>query len=844
MHLGIDLGTSNSAVAGHFGGAPRVFKTADEVGADVLSSAIFVDKRGNKFFGFRAYKQLAISPKNVADGFKRLMGTSWTKEFAASGLVMTAEECSADILKQLVLQAGTESGGEEITGTVITVPAAFNQTQRQATARAAAAAGIEKVAFLQEPIAAALAVMAQTKNRDSQFLVYDLGGGTFDLALVKSVRGSVSIIAHEGDNILGGRDFDRIIVTNIICPWLLENFALPENFQKSCPELIRRVTYAAEMAKIELSKKDKAVISAGEIDLRITDDNGKDIYVDIPISREDYEPLIADDVARTVALSQKILKDNGFEPKDIDKIVLIGGPCKTPFIRETVLRELGISLNMNIDPMTAVALGAAIDCETRDWSNERGTRKDTRASERVSGPLEIQYNYPAQVTDKRARIDIRLANAAAVKGYEISVDSAAGWTSGRRALEDKAAIEVPVDDDGKNIFRIWVYDGEGKPASEAGREIAIVRSVSSASTPLAQTIALKTIKGEKTDARNVLVPIIEKGQHIPAEGVADFFRAASDVDDEFKVEVWEMPNLANPVPDAPNWFVGCCVICAEDLPEGAAIRRGDEVHIRWNVNESHLISMVVEIPSIGMISSERDFFSDEDAQASYEGENGRRLAEDAIRAALRGIEKAERVANPDHLADIDRARDDAEKLREELRLSTGNAEENRSIVEKSRRIRGVISAFRHDPAYRVRELTQDVERLADNFEMVCRDEAEEAEAEEFDRVVEDCRVELERGESGITDARALRKKMIVVYNRIALRQPQFVQSWFEGMAKRRHLAVDKARFDEDVAVGREKLKAEDFDSLSKICFQIQRNRAHSDDDDNFPEIGDADIMRK
>ena len=378
MYLGIDLGTSNSAAAGYFGGKPRVL-TMDEAvktasGADVLPSVIYIGKRGNKLFGFRAYQQLAVSPENVAAGFKRQMGTSWTQEFPASGHVMTAEECSADILKQLVLQAESESEGEKIIGTVITVPAAFNQTQMQATARAADAAGIEKVAFLQEPIAAALAAMANAKNRDSQFLVYDLGGGTFDLALVQSVRGSVNIIAHEGDNMLGGRDFDRIIVRNIIRPWLLENFALSDDFQKSHPKLIRRAKFAAETAKIELSRRGEATIFASEDNLRVTDDNGGDVYVDIPVSRKDYEPLIADEVARTVALSRKILKDNGFEPGDIDKIVFIGGPCKTPFIRETVSRELGVPASMDIDPMTAVALGAAIDCETRDWSGKRQGR--------------------------------------------------------------------------------------------------------------------------------------------------------------------------------------------------------------------------------------------------------------------------------------------------------------------------------------------------------------------------------------------------------------------------------------------------------------------------------------
>ena len=642
MYLGIDLGTSNSAAAGYFGGKPRVL-TMDE--ADVLPSVIYIGKRGNKLFGFRAYQQLAVSPENVAAGFKRQMGTSWTQEFPASGHVMTAEECSADILKQLVLQAESESEGEKIIGTVITVPAAFNQTQMQATARAADAAGIEKVAFLQEPIAAALAAMANAKNRDSQFLVYDLGGGTFDLALVQSVRGSVNIIAHEGDNMLGGRDFDSIIVNNIIRPWLLENFALSDDFQKSHPKLIRRANFAAETAKIELSRRSEAIIFASEDDLRVTDDNGGDVYVDIPVSRKDYKPLIADEVARTVALSRKILKDNGFEPGDIDKIVFIGGPCNTPFIRETVSRELGVPANMDIDPMTAVALGAAIDCETRDWSDKpgaQGTRKNTRASERVSGPLEIQYDYPARVTDNRARVRIRLASPATAKGCEISIESATGWTSGLSALEDKAAIEIPVNEDGENIFRIWVYDSEGKPVAEAGREIVIVRGVSSAATPTAHDLAVKIVTGEGDDARDALQSIVKKGENLPAEGVARSFLSARDIGDEFSVEFWEQPNAKNSRPESPNLFVGRCVIRADDLPEGESIQRGDEVHIHWRVNESHLITTAVEIPSTwASVRLVRRFFSSAVEHRSYEGEDGRKIADDSLRDVLGEIKAAE-----------------------------------------------------------------------------------------------------------------------------------------------------------------------------------------------------------
>ena len=179
MHLGIDLGTSNSAVVGNVNAQLRVFKTSD--GSDVLPSVIYIDQRGHRLYGRRAYEQTRLSPDNVAKGFKRLMGTSTPMKFRASGQVMTPEECSAEIIRQLVSQALLETNASEITGTAITIPAAFNQMQSEATLRAAAAAGLDRVVLLQEPIAAA---MAQAQNNSGEFLVYDLGDGTFDLALI------------------------------------------------------------------------------------------------------------------------------------------------------------------------------------------------------------------------------------------------------------------------------------------------------------------------------------------------------------------------------------------------------------------------------------------------------------------------------------------------------------------------------------------------------------------------------------------------------------------------------------------------------------------------------------
>ncbi len=229
MHLGIDLGTSNSTIVGNNRGELRHFKTPD--GTDVLPSAIMLDRRGGMLVGKRAYDQAAFSPENVAQGFKRLMGTSSTIQFS-NGRVMTPEEASSEIIKALIAQARMTAGDFTNDGSVVTIPAAFNQMQCEATMRAAAAAGLDRVALLQEPIAAAMASISNSKNKNGQFLVYDLGGGTFDAAIVQTIAASATVIAHAGINMLGGRDFDRAILNSIVRPWLFDNFDLANDFQK------------------------------------------------------------------------------------------------------------------------------------------------------------------------------------------------------------------------------------------------------------------------------------------------------------------------------------------------------------------------------------------------------------------------------------------------------------------------------------------------------------------------------------------------------------------------------------------------------------------------------------
>ena len=466
MYLGIDLGTSNSAIVGNSGSDLRLFKTAE--GTDVLPRVIYIDKRGHKFIGGRAYAQTILSPENVAQRFKRLMGTSSPMSLASAALEMSPEECSADIIRTLLGQAKTETGDFDADGAVVTIPAAFNQMQSEATIRAAGAAGLERVGLLQEPIAAAMASMANSKSKNGQFLVYDLGGGTFDVALVQSVRGSVNVVAYEGINMLGGSDFDRMLVNEFVRPWLMENFSLPENFQTDdrYRKLLGIARHAAEKTKIALSSADTAVIFSGEEEVRVQDADGNDIYLSIDITRGDLEGLIAEHLDQSIALCRKVLKDNSYKHEDIDRIVLIGGPSKMPCIRMRVPQELGIPAGLQTDPMTAVAIGAAIFAESREWSKGATKRKPSRASATVKGPIEIRYDFPSRVSEDRGRTRVKPSIDGDVGGYRLQIDTPEGWTSGLIDISGDLDVEVPVANRGDNRFRITVYDPSGAPVVE------------------------------------------------------------------------------------------------------------------------------------------------------------------------------------------------------------------------------------------------------------------------------------------------------------------------------------------------------------------------------------------
>ena len=429
---------------------------------------------------------------------------------------MTPEECSAEVLKELFGYLPEEVRNDPDIGTVITVPAAFNQMQKEATMEAATLAGIGKVALMQEPVAAVMSAM-RVRDTDGMFLIYDLGGGTLDIAIAESIGGRVYLLEHGGIAMCGGRDFDRALVDNVVRPWLFENFNLPDDLSvnPTFKPLLRSATRATEHAKIELSARDEATIFLLETETEgVRDLNGGEMYLDIPLQRDTYDGLIAEHINETMNCARETLSKAGLTPHDLECIVWVGGPTHYKPLRDKVAFELGIPGNMDVNPMTAVAEGASLFAESIDWSSQSRSRRSSIGQ--ISSEA-ITFKYDSRTPRGKANIVVQVTGEAA-PGAEFQIDSAdTGWTSGRLPLKDGTTIDVTLIGDGDNTFNVVVFDSVGRPISLEEDTIIITKTAATIDAiPASHSVALIVL--DKLGGRQTLRYIVEKGDQLPKEG--------------------------------------------------------------------------------------------------------------------------------------------------------------------------------------------------------------------------------------------------------------------------------------------------------------------------------------
>ena len=344
--IGIDLGTTNSCVAVLEGGEPKVIVNPE---GDRTTPSVVAFKKGEELVGVTAKRQAVTNVKNTISSIKRLMGTS--EKVEAEGKKYTPEEISAKILMKLKKDAESYLG-EPVTKAVITVPAYFNDAQRQATKNAGKIAGLEVERIINEPTAASLAYGLDKQDKQETVLVYDLGGGTFDVSILELGDGVFEVKSTSGNNHLGGDDFDKRVMDYLASEFKKEN-GIDLTKDKMA---MQRIKDAAEKAK-----KDLSGMSTTNINLPfISQTSEGPVHMDINLTKAKFEDLCRDLFDSTLEPVRKALSDAKLTAKDIDEVILVGGSTRIPYIQELVKKELGKEPNKSVNPDEVVAMGAAI----------------------------------------------------------------------------------------------------------------------------------------------------------------------------------------------------------------------------------------------------------------------------------------------------------------------------------------------------------------------------------------------------------------------------------------------------------------------------------------------------
>ncbi len=500
-YLGIDLGTTNSAAA-VFDGSELV--SIVNARGDINTPSVIRTTEKGIVVGDKAKRHLDSDPGNTFKEFKRLMGTQSASKADRNGKQWQAHELSAEVLKALrsLAEAQTSCSFDKV---VITVPALFELPQSKATAEAARLAGFEKVELLPEPVASALASGWSDEHAGSVWLVYDLGGGTFDVSLLESRDGLLRVVAHDGDNFLGGRDIDTALVE-----WLLsqleEHHSLTlNNSHADFHSVKRHLETSAEQAKIHLSKTARTAI---ELEFEYDDE---EYEIDIEISQAILTRLCEPLIARSISICERLLTSQGLPREQLKRVVLVGGPAHMPIIQNLVARDLAPLAQSAEDPMSLVSRGAALYAATIGLACEANNTSIEETSSAKQNP-HVWLQYPSVCSELNPTIMGRIVdNSCKAKKVQVVKDDQS-WQGEIIEIGDDSVFiaEVTVLAGKKNRFLLHGFDALGNPTDIFHSTINIIHGIAISDPPLSRSIGVSLADGS-------VKTFVERGTPLPAK---------------------------------------------------------------------------------------------------------------------------------------------------------------------------------------------------------------------------------------------------------------------------------------------------------------------------------------
>ena len=675
MKFGIDLGTTNSAICKMEGGDPVIKKT--DTLKDTLPSCVSFTRKKVVKVGDSAYNDLrqakSQATKNWTNGkvnvfieFKRDMGTDKTSFSSNMDTYYSPEELSAEVLKTLK----SFIGDENVSAAVITIPAKFKADQIAATKRAAQLAGIGHCELLQEPIAASMAYGLSSENKNGQWLVFDFGGGTFDAALIKVEDGIMQVKDTEGDNYLGGKNLDYAVVDNIIIPYLQDNYVIDEIMSDDATRNILRdaMKFYAEQVKNQLSFKAQADITS-QLDEFGEDDEGSEIELDLVVTQEQLKPVLAKVFQKAIDITKDMMKRNGLSGTDLDKLILVGGPTYSPVLREMLREQVTRNVDTDIDPMTAVAKGAALFA----------SGIDSEVKEEIAvGTVALNLSYEANSVQPMEYVTVQLDKNECTgnipeKLFVELVRSDNGWSSGKVEINDIGdVIECQLMEGRNNAFTITAYDDKGTVIPCFPKEINIMQGIVVGNAVLPYNISIEI---HDTDLdKNVVKSVkgLEKNQQIPATGALNGLKTRNQLrpgmeEDTIIIPIYQSEHNADGTSAVHNDHVFDVVITGDEV--GQIIPVGSDVDITIKVDSSQMLKLEAFFPVSGETVEKEVEIAARSAISAFELEKLKNAANAKLRALKSSSSiSASETADADKLiADIE-SRFDGEKSSEDGRM--------------------------------------------------------------------------------------------------------------------------------------------------------------------------------
>jgi len=616
IDYGIDLSTTNSAIARMENGVPTIKKS--ETLKDTIPSCAHFNKRQDILVGdtafnvmkndnTRALKTFEAGKTNTFIEFKRTMGTTHTYECSNMNKSFASEELSAEVLKKLK----SFIQDENIYSIVITVPAKFLNPQNEATMKAAKLAGFKHVQLLQEPVAAATAYGLTAKNKDSFWCVFDFGGGTFDAALVKSEEGILSVKDTDGDNWLGGKNLDEAIVDQLIIPYLQQTYAIDSILEDTTKKEILRnaVKPFAEEAKIQLSFKDTHNILSNLGDLPFEDDNGEEPEIDVTVTQKDMENVVAPIFQKAIDVTKGLLKRNNLKGSDLGTLILVGGPTFSPILRRMLKEQITEKIDTSVDPMTVVAKGAALFASTITVSDE--VKEDTRDKTKLQ--LDIKYGATTVDLDENLNLKVlkdKTTGKIPEKLFVVLNRTSKGvaWSSTKKEISlDKVNLiqDIQLEKDDANTFTIQLTDENGNNVECQPNQFTIIQGIGGLDGMQVLPYHIGIAKYFHTEEKDLFFPVkgLEKNKKVPATGVVNGLKTRqtvvpgkTDEKNTLRIPIYQGEYNAEGTNPTLNNKIFEVIINGESLPK--LLPERSDVNITIKVDRSQIMHFTAEFPTI------------------------------------------------------------------------------------------------------------------------------------------------------------------------------------------------------------------------------------------------------